>query len=501
MFRKGWLFMKKGILFLTTFVLLISMLQTIAFGEVGGKFTAKNEYSQNVFTDIKDSDWYAGNVKKCYELGLMSGKKAGYFDAGGNVTLAEALAMASRAHEIYNGGDGVIDNTGTQWYDSFVIYAENNGIIKQGEFNNFNLPATREQLAYIFANILPESEYTKLNNVDYIPDIDVVGPYDQNIYFLYNAGILTGNDEYGTFNRESNITRAEVATILIRIVSPADRITFSKDAHIYLGNNPTYEKYNFRYTSTYPGETKDLIDVNNLNVYGVFMPNGNEPDSKVFLDKVKSTDLPKNCAIYPYILSGIDNEVYEIPNYVSTSDRAFGPIKAYQSYFDDYYAMDAMISQAYDEILNIDYETISIDHFYHTVNYALWGEDVKIQLQDYIDYVKKNKIKIEGTVTPLFPIVYYDGDNVRVRTKIEYTILSSDTKLDLIFGDRNGNQGASREFYAPTEYVSQSKTIYVDIPFGYALDSSDFTLVFRLDDYLPLSKHQSGKFCVEGIEL
>lgn len=126
---------------------------------------------------------------------------------------------------------------------------------------------------------------------------------------------------------------------------------------------------------------------------------------------------------------------------------------------------------------------------------------MEYQLNEYIDYVKKNKIKIEGTVTPLFPIVYYDGSNVRVRTKIEYKILSSDTKSDLIFGDRNGNPGASREFYAPTEYVNSTNTIYVDIPFGFALDASDNKLVFRMDDYLPLSKHQAGHFCVEGIGL
>lgn len=493
--------MKKGIIFLTVFVLTITMFQTIACGEVDGKFTAKYEYSQNVFTDLKDTDWYAGNVKKCYELGLMSGKKAGYFDASGNVTLAEALAMASRAHEIYNGGDGIIEIVGTQWYDSFVTYAENNGIINHGEFSNFNLPATREQLAYIFYNILPESEYIMLNNVQHIPDIDVVGLYDTSIYFLYNAGVLTGNDEFGTFYRESNIKRAEVATILIRIVSPADRVTLNKDAHIYLGNNPNYEKYKFKYTSSYPAETKDMIDLANLKIYNVFLRYGNTPDSLVYLDKVKTSDLPKNADIYPYILSGIDNEVYEIPNYVSTSSQSYGPIKSYQLYYDDFCGMDAMIVQAYEEILNIDYETISVDHFYHTINYALWGEEVKEQIDDYIDYVKKNKIKIEGTASPLFPIVYNDGDNVRVRTKIEYKVISSDTKLDLIFGDRNGNPGASRQFYAPTEYISQTKTIYVDIPFGYALDASDFTLVFRLDDYLPLSKHQAGKFCVEGTEL
>jgi len=211
--------------------------------------------------------------------------------------------------------------------------------------------------------------------------------------------------------------------------------------------------------------------------------------------------LPKNSEIFPYILSGIDNEIYEIPYFSSFSADAFGPIEAYLRYFDNYYTMDTMIIQAYEEILNIDYETISMEHFDQTVNYALWGNDVENQLEFYIDYVKKNKIKIEGTATPLFPIVYYDGNRTRVRTKIDYNIISSDTKLDLIFGDRNGNPGASRQFYAPTEYVSLSKTIYVDIPFGFALSLSANKLAFRLDDYLPLSKHQSGKFCVEGIEL
>lgn len=493
--------MRKIILFILTFVLSVTMLQTIAYCESYDKFTIKNEYSQNTFTDISGSEWYAGNIKKCYELGLMSGKGAGYFDPKGNVTLAEALAMASRAHEIFNGGDGVIENQGTNWYDVFVSYAVNNGIIKQGEFNNFNAFATREQLAYIFSNILPKTEFIKLNNVDYIPDIDVVGPYDISIGFLYNAGVLTGNDEYGTFNRSSDITRAEVATLLIRIVNPEERITFSRDANIYLGNNPNFNKYKFRYITTYPNEDKDLIDINNLEIYGVFMRNGSTLDSSEYLDKAKTSDLPVNSEIYPYILSGIDNEIYEIPNYASYAEESFGPIKAYQRFYEDYYAMDAMIVQAYEEILNVDYETISQEYFEHTVKYALWGNDVERQLNEYIDYVKKNKIKIEGTATPLFPIVYYDGSSVRVRTKIEYKIISSDTKLDLIFGDRNGDSGASREFYAPTEYVNSSKTIYVDIPFGFALDFSEDKLVLRLDDYLPLSKQQAGKFCVEGIEL
>lgn len=483
--------MKKGILFLVTFVLIVSIMQITVFGEITNQFSAKYEYKQDLFSDIKGNEWYANNVQRCYELGLMMGKKDDFFDANGKVTIAEAIYMASRTHEIYYGGDGVIENTGNAWYDGAVSYAVNNGIIKLGDFSNYNLYATREQLAYIFASILPKSEYIILNNIQSIPDLDVVGPYDASIYYLYRVGILTGNDEFGTFNRDSYMTRAEVAVLLIRIVSPENRIIFGKDAVIYDGNNPNYSKYDFKYAiNGYEGETKENIDINKINIYGT-----------EFINEIKTVDLPKNAEMYPYIVSGIDNNIYEIPNFVSDSSDSYGPIKAYERYFEEYASMGNMISSAYNEMLNIDYETISQDYFRNSIYYALWYRSVEYQLTDYIDYVKKNKIKIEGKATPLFPIVYYDGYQLRVRTKIEYTILSSDTKIDLIFGDRNGNPGASREFYAPTEYVSLHKTMYVDIPFGFALDYQENKLVLRLDDYLPLSKRQAGQFSVEGKEL
>lgn len=38
------------------------------------------------------------------------------------------------------------------------------------------------------------------------------------IYTLYNAGILTGSDAYGTFHPDDGITRAEVAAIMARII-------------------------------------------------------------------------------------------------------------------------------------------------------------------------------------------------------------------------------------------------------------------------------------------
>lgn len=46
------------------------------------------------------------------------------------------------------------------------------------------------------------------------------------VYAMYQAGILTGNDAYGTFTPYSTITRAEVAAVVSRMVDPSLRQAF-----------------------------------------------------------------------------------------------------------------------------------------------------------------------------------------------------------------------------------------------------------------------------------
>ena len=69
---------------------------------VNAAFEKVNKYDNN-FSDVKDTAWYAENVKTAYELGFMNGKSEGKFDPDGNVTVVEGITMASRLHAIYNG--------------------------------------------------------------------------------------------------------------------------------------------------------------------------------------------------------------------------------------------------------------------------------------------------------------------------------------------------------------------------------------------------------------
>ena len=71
---------------------------------VNAAFEKVNTYD-NSFSDVKDTNWFAANVKSAYELGFMNGKSEGKFDPNGSVTVAEAITMASRVHAIYSGNE------------------------------------------------------------------------------------------------------------------------------------------------------------------------------------------------------------------------------------------------------------------------------------------------------------------------------------------------------------------------------------------------------------
>ena len=50
---------------------------------------------------------------------------------------------------------------------------------------------------------------------------------NESVFYLYNQGVLTGSDAYGTFNPYSQITRAETAAILNRVLDTSKRKTFT----------------------------------------------------------------------------------------------------------------------------------------------------------------------------------------------------------------------------------------------------------------------------------
>ncbi len=209
---------------LLCFALLCPALSAFAAGPSLANFQKAQTYPAGKFTDVASTAWYAENVSTAYELNLVKGASEKSFNPNGTVTVAETLALACRLHNIYETGSASFEQ-GSPWYAVYVDYAVANGIITAGQFSSYTSAATRRQFAAILANALPESALAEQNTVENgtIPDVSMDSSYNKEIYRLYRAGILTGNDKKGTFTPESTIQRSAMAAIVTRMAVPALR--------------------------------------------------------------------------------------------------------------------------------------------------------------------------------------------------------------------------------------------------------------------------------------
>ena len=199
-----------------------------------GELADPNGFREDLFPDVSRSDWFFDDVKNAYELEIMEGRGKGSFAPLGTVTLAEAVIMAARLRIDYTGDDRDFSG-GETWYAPAVDYAAAQGIIQEGDFADYTVPATRAQFAYILSGALPSGALEEINTVEdnSLPDVRMNTPYAENIYLLYRAGILSGKDARGTFSPSGTITRAEAAAITSRIASAPLRVACTFYAPVY----------------------------------------------------------------------------------------------------------------------------------------------------------------------------------------------------------------------------------------------------------------------------
>jgi len=204
---------------------------SVAIGRPAGSmrnFRKANSYTSGQFGDVDENQWYGYNqgkaVANAYEYGLMRGSGAAAFNPTGAITVAEAITIAARVHSIYaTGGEDFA--AGEPWYRPYVDYAVKSGIIGATEFAEYGRAATRAEMAYIFSQALPAHEFAARNTVNSLPDVDGGTAYYAEIMTLYRAGVVTGSDSAGTFKPNANITRAEAAAIISRVVLPGARVS------------------------------------------------------------------------------------------------------------------------------------------------------------------------------------------------------------------------------------------------------------------------------------
>ncbi len=171
---------------------------------------------------------------------------------------------------------------------------------------------------------------------------------------------------------------------------------------------------------------------------------------------INPAKIPSNADEYPYTLASVDKKVYEYKNYKAGEEGYISPIKFYADTKKYYYAIDDVVNEYLNTILNVNYESLDENDFTAKLVDATEGNISNSMIKNYINRVKEQHIKITGNAKVQYPAIYFDGKVARVRTKIEYTIENADKLENVIFGDINSTE--------PITYKKEKTEMIIDIP-------------------------------------
>ncbi len=176
------------------------------------------------FSDVKSDDWFYNSVKTAYEYNLVNGMSEKNFSPKSNFTVAQVLTVAATLHSSYYGTQIPAAANGEKWYQRYVKYCIDNKIITSSQFSNYDANIKRGEMAQVFANVLPDSEYNGSESED-CPDVySGMACYDA-VRKLYKAGIVTGDANSRFYRPEDNLTRAEACVIFTRIAVSSMRVS------------------------------------------------------------------------------------------------------------------------------------------------------------------------------------------------------------------------------------------------------------------------------------
>lgn len=109
------------------------------------------------------------------------------------------------------------------WYRDAIYYWKTHELLGKISAWPFVEPSTRWETACILLAAL-EDDLTPADVTGLLPDMDE-DPRLKTVLPLYQAGIITGIDQYGHFHPDGVLTRAELATIAARLIRPDLRVS------------------------------------------------------------------------------------------------------------------------------------------------------------------------------------------------------------------------------------------------------------------------------------
>ena len=197
----------------------------VAYALLDGSATIKIVDNAGTFSDVNDGNWFKGAVDFASSHELFNGVTTTEFAPNTAMTRGMLVTVLWRLENkpedfAANGFSDVANGT---WYTEAVAWAAKNGIVTGYSDGTFlpNRNVTRQEMAAMLYRYMNYIGYdlSARGDLSRFADEDEVSAWaEENMRWANGAGIITGKDG-NRIDPLGNATRAEVATMLMRIVT------------------------------------------------------------------------------------------------------------------------------------------------------------------------------------------------------------------------------------------------------------------------------------------
>jgi len=235
------------------------------------------------FKDVTEQHWANENISILVEDGIISGYPDGNFKPEGTITYGEFIKLAVIAVTCNDPGSAYSCHWATNYYYTALqaeLFEESD--ISQSMFDD---PIPRSDMALIASNASNQSVRKEEEDIvhSYILDIEKAGDKEDVVVKAYLLGIISGYTDQ-TFRPEAHLTRAEAATVILRIVDPSKRSVVDVGAL-----KDTWEEQLFTLTNQYRDSAGLPILIYNENLASVAKLKAEDLCDHAYFDHVSPT--------------------------------------------------------------------------------------------------------------------------------------------------------------------------------------------------------------------
>jgi len=411
------------------------------------------------FKDIK-GHWAEKSISVAYQISLLNGMSDTAFKPDESLTLEQTLQIleneigyfgitrvdvAKAMNETFKVTLNTDLSNSIHTIGSYIKYEEK---MKDYQFDKmYNNQSAKSSECVTKAEALKMAIAAVLNTNNISNYIDSTNAYENAIWVEYSKLFKITDEDINSSNYNEKATYIDVISYFENCkIYFLDKQPI-KDAALHLKDMDKYAEKEW-------AALKDMVENKIIYLLSDTL-NGNEYIFKGQLNEIvvnfveryntivmegdtintNPEKMPSNASLYPYLLSNVDKSVYELPFFLTDNRSNLSPKELYVYKKNAYPQIELRCEEYFNELLNIDYRTITEESLRAKIETYYIFDATDSAVEKYVKHVKDNQIILTGSSQVQFPIVYFDGSTIRVRMRLQFEVVSSNTKESLIYLD------------------------------------------------------------------